>query len=57
MKELLYGLKMKTKISIFPIMKMLIDKFSNPVWLLKIVFLTMGGLAVHIKFLSSFMGR
>ncbi len=48
---------MKGKISIFPLMNKVIDKFSNPVWLLKIVFLTMGGLAVHIKFLSSFMGR
>lgn len=38
-------------------MNKLIDKFSNPQWLLKIVFLTVGGLALHIKFLSSFMGR
>lgn len=38
-------------------MEKMIDKFANPNWLLKIVFLLMGGLAVHIKFLSSFMGR
>jgi hypothetical protein len=38
-------------------MEKMLDKFANPNWLLKIVFLLMGGLAVHIKFLSSFMGR
>lgn len=34
-----------------------ISRFSNTNWLFKIIFLVMGGLAVHIKFISSFMGR
>lgn len=38
-------------------MEKVLEKFSNPNWLLKITFIIMGGLAVHIKFLSSFMGR
>lgn len=38
-------------------MEKVLNKFANPQWLMKIIFLLMGGLAVHIKFLSSFMGR
>ena len=51
------SLKRSDGITSFSHMNKVIDIFSNPVWLLKIVFLTMGGLAVHIKFLSSLMGR
>lgn len=38
-------------------MEKMLNKFSNPHWLYKIIFLAMGGLAFHIKFLSALMGR
>jgi hypothetical protein len=37
-------------------MEKLIEKFSNPNLMLKIIILAIGGLALHIKFVSSFMG-
>jgi hypothetical protein len=46
-----------THFSYFPLMEKLLDKFANQAWLLKIIFFVMGGLAFHIKFISSFMGR
>jgi hypothetical protein len=46
----------KNSPNLHPMEKML-DKFSNPKVLLKIIFILMGGLAVHIRFLSAFMGR
>jgi hypothetical protein len=42
---------------ISPAMDRMINKFSNQNWLLKVIVGVMGGLAFHIKFLSSFMGR
>jgi len=46
-----------THFSYFADMEKVLDKFASPAWLLKIIFFVMGGLAFHIKFISSFMGR
>ncbi len=50
-------LEKMSKTHYFIAMYKLIDKFSNPNGLLKIIFLLVGALAVHINFLSSYMGR
>lgn len=38
-------------------MEKLLNKFANPNWLYKIIFLLMAGLAIHMRYLSSYMGR
>jgi hypothetical protein len=38
-------------------MEKVISKFADPALLYKIIFLLIGVLGVHIKFLSSYMGR
>lgn len=57
MKSLLSLLKLCVDFLTNTPMEKVLNKFSSPVWLMKIVFLLMAVLGVHIKFLSSYMGR
>jgi hypothetical protein len=57
MKSLLSLLKLCVDFLTNTPMEKVLNKFSSPVWLMKIVFLLMTVLGVHIKFLSSYMGR
>ncbi len=38
-------------------MEKVLNKFSNPGWLYRVIMLAIVILAVHIQFLSSYMGR
>ncbi len=38
-------------------MEKILEKFSNPAWSMKVILLSVMTLALHIKYLSSYMGR
>jgi hypothetical protein len=50
-------LEKENRIFYFPGMEKILSKFANSQWLMKIIFLIMGALALHMRYLSSYMGR